>query len=139
MKEIIPSVKTGMRILVICYMFFALKDASAQNSFIQIHSDAKLDSLIEQNIEINKSDNGIQGYRIQIFFGSERKAAQDAHAKFLQQNPDEEAYLIYQQPNFKVRVGNFRTRLEAQPLFRKVLPEFERVFIVPDKINLPKL
>ncbi len=111
----------------------------AQNSSVVVNRDAKLDSLIEQNIELNKAANGIQGYRVQIFFGSERKAAQDAKTKLLQLMPDEEVYLIYQQPYFKVRVGDYRTRLEAEAVYRKLLPEFNSIFIIPDKINLPKL
>jgi hypothetical protein len=111
----------------------------AQTELVKVQTDVALDSLVERNIEANKSANGIQGYRVQIFFGSERKAAQDAKTKFLQMMPDEEVYLIYQQPYFKVRVGDYRTKLEAEAVYRKVLPDFEKVFIIPDKINLPKL
>ena len=79
------------------------------------------------------------GYRIQIYFGSERKGALDAKTKFLQAYPETEVYLIYQQPYFKVRAGDFRDRFEAHALYKKLLTEFDKVFIVPDKINLPKL
>jgi hypothetical protein len=106
---------------------------------VKIIGDAYLDSLIERNIELNQAANGIQGYRIQIFFGSDRRAANEARTKFLQLYPETEAYLVYQQPNFKVRVGDFRNQLEAQAMFRGLLAQFETVFIVPDKINLPKL
>ena len=112
---------------------------SAQNKSLQIQSDVKLDTLINRNIEQNKAANTISGFRIQIFFGSERKAAQEARNKFMQIHPGYDAYLIYQQPYFKVRVGDFRSKLEANSLYKKVLPEFDRVFIIPDKINLPKL
>ncbi|MFI5222419.1 MAG: SPOR domain-containing protein [Bacteroidia bacterium] len=113
--------------------------SNAQNKFVTIQGDVALDTMVNRNIEWNKTANGIPGFRIQIFFGSERKAAHDAKEKFQQKHPGFDAYLIYQQPYFKVRVGDFRTKLEAQPLLKKVLPEFDRVFIVPDKINLPKL
>jgi SPOR domain len=111
----------------------------AQNKYVQVQTNNRLDSLIEKNIETNKAANGIQGYRVQIFFGSERKQAQDAKTKLLQLMPDEEVYLIYQQPYFKVRVGDYRTKLEAEAVYRKLIHEFDKLFIVPDKINLPKL
>lgn len=111
----------------------------AQTPTVVVTKDANLDSLVARNIEHNKSANGIQGYRVQIFFGSERKAAQDAKTKLLQLMPEEEVYLIYQQPYFKVRVGDYRTKLEAEAVYRKLLPEFNSIFIIPDKINLPKL
>ncbi|MEI6595617.1 MAG: SPOR domain-containing protein [Bacteroidota bacterium] len=111
----------------------------AQNKFVQVQSDVKLDTLINRNIEANKTANTIQGFRIQIFFGSERKNASDARSKVLQLFPDADVYLIYQQPYFKVRVGDYRTKLEAHHMFTELLPQFDKIFIVPDKINLPKL
>jgi len=117
----------------------SLKVSNAQNRFVQIQSDAKLDTLINRNIEMNKEANSIQGFRIQIFFGSERKNATDAKNKVLQMFPSTDVYLIYQQPYFKVRVGDYRTKLEAHHMFKELLPLFDKIFIVPDKINLPKL
>jgi hypothetical protein len=111
----------------------------AQTQTVIIQHNIKVDSLVEKNIEHNKSLNGIQGYRVQLFFGSERKAATDAKTKFLQLMPSEEVYLIYQQPYFKVRVGDFRTKIEAEAMYRKLLSDFDKAFIIPDKINLPKL
>lgn len=125
-------------ILVVMLSLWAINKSYAQQ-YVQVLGDANLDSLVLQNIEHNKIAEGIQGYRIQIFFGSDRKAANDARTKFLQLFPEVEAYLVYQQPNFKVRVGDFRNQLEAQPVYRSILNQFETVFIVPDKIALPRL
>jgi hypothetical protein len=125
-------------IVLLGFIFWGIHQTHAQQN-VKIIGDAYLDSLIERNIELNQAANGIQGYRIQIFFGSDRRAANEARTKFLQLYPETEAYLVYQQPNFKVRVGDFRNQLEAQAIFRGLLAQFETVFIVPDKINLPKL
>lgn len=126
------------KILFLGFSFLGLHYANAQQN-VQVIGDAHLDSLVQRNIELNQAANGIQGYRVQIFFGSDRKAANEARTKFLQLYPETEAYLVYQQPNFKVRVGDFRNQLEAQAIYRSLLTQFETVFIVPDKINLPKL
>jgi hypothetical protein len=123
--------------LVLGFVLMLIKTASAQ--YVQVLGNPDLDTLVQRNIESNQITNGIQGYRVQIFFGSDRKAANDARTQFLQLYPNTEAYLLYQQPNFKVRVGDFRTQQEAQALFKELLRHFERVFLVPDKINLPKL
>lgn len=124
-------------ILNIWLILTSVEKSSAQN--INIVRQPALDSLVSLHIEQNKALNGIQGYRIQLFFGSERKLAQEAKTKCLQLMPEEEVYLLYQQPYFKVRVGDFRTRIDAEAVYRKLLPTFEKCFIVPDKINLPKL
>lgn len=120
-------------------LFFVITCKVNAQQYTQVISSPDLDSLVEQHIASNTSNPVIPGYRIQIFFGSERKAANDAKTKFLQEYPDASAYLVYQQPYFKVRVGDFRTHLEAQSIFQKILQQFDNVFIVPDKINLPKL
>lgn len=125
--------------LLVFVSIFLFLSSQAQNKSVQIQGDIKLDTLINRNIETNKSANTIQGFRIQIFFGSERKNAIEAKNKVLQLFPDADIYLIYQQPYFKVRVGDYRTKLEAHHLFKELLPHFDKIFIVPDKINLPKL
>ncbi len=114
-------------------------NVAAQQKYTEVISNASVDSLIEKNIIENKLNDGIQGYRIQIFSHSDRKGAIEARTKFLQLFPDVEAYLIYQQPNFRVRVGDYRNKLEAHAMYKKMLSEFQQVIIVPDKIKLPKL
>lgn len=128
-----------IRFFVAAFCTISANYLYAQQNTVSIQHDAKLDSVIERNIEHNKITNGIQGYRVQLFFGSERKAAIEAKTKFMQLMPNEEVYLIYQQPYFKVRVGDYRTKLEAEAVYRKMLHDFDKVFIIPDKINLPKL
>lgn len=127
-----------MRVGLFVLFFIVCSWANAQQH-TQVIANPELDSLVKRNQVINQTHNGISGYRVQIFFGTERKAANEARTKFLQMYPNNEAYLIYQQPNFKVRVGDFRTQLEAQVIYRELLSQFDKVFIVPDKINLPKL
>jgi len=125
------------RIVFYLTVFFATT-CFAQN-YTEVISNDALDSLVKRNQFTNQMHNSLNGFRVQIFFGSERKAANDVRTKFLQMYPNENAYLIYQQPNFKVRVGDYRNQLEAQVIYRDLLTHFEKVFIVPDKINLPKL
>lgn len=129
--------KTLLGTLFFGLMMWSATQLHAQQ--IQVISTPELDSLVEQNQQSNLQNPTISGYRVQIFFGSDRKAANDARTKFLQLYPEVDAYLVYQQPNFKVRVGDFRTQQEAQAIFRNLLTHFDKVFIVPDKINLPKL
>ena len=60
-------------------------------------------------------------------------------AKFLSQFPDVAAYEKYDQPNFNIRVGDFRTKLEAYRLLKELQQEFPSAFIVQDEIELPEL
>ncbi|TAE84009.1 MAG: SPOR domain-containing protein [Bacteroidetes bacterium] len=127
-----------MKKLVFIWLLLLAYQSKAQKH-VQVIGDANLDSLVLRNQELNTISNGIPGYRVQIFFGTDRKVANENRTKFLQEFPDVDAYLIYQQPYFKVRVGDFRNQLEAQGMYHKLLTKFDKVFIVPDKINLPRL
>ena len=113
---------------------------------VQVDKDPKVDSLIG-NYLVNggKADNGgaastsSKGYRIQIFSGSNRKAAYSAQSKFQTKFPETHTYLSYRDPNFKVKVGDFRSRLEAEKMIEEMKPAFGGLFIISEKINLPKL
>ncbi len=111
----------------------------AQKPKLTVNNDAYLDTAIQKNIDKNKIANIIDGYRIQLFSGSERNNANALKTKFLKLYPETPAYLIYQQPYFKLRVGDYRTKIEAQNIFYKLQDDFGQVIIIPDKINLPKI
>jgi hypothetical protein len=120
--------------------------ASAQTrGTVQVIKDPLIDTLIARRASLNKGgaigggEESINGYRVQIFFGSSRQAAYDAQAKFNQEYPEFRTYIIYNEPNFKVRAGDFRTRLEAQKLVQEIRPMFNSLFIIPEKINPPKI
>ncbi len=80
----------------------------------------------------------IKGYRVQIFLG-DRKTAEDTKRAFLQKYPDTPAYLSWLAPNFRLRVGDLRTRLEAEHLLRTLAVEHPGSYIVPDEIEPPRL
>jgi len=80
----------------------------------------------------------IDGYRVQIYSGSVRQEAYDAQAKFKDTHPDMRTYIIYNEPNYKVRAGDFRTRLEAEKAMQELRRAFTSLFIIEEKINPPK-
>ncbi|WP_179414404.1 SPOR domain-containing protein [Mucilaginibacter sp. E4BP6] len=113
---------------------------------VQVDKDPKVDSLIGNYlVGGGKVGNGepasasSNGYRIQIFSGSDRKEAYSVQSKFQNKFPDTHTYLSYRDPNFKVKVGDFRSRLEAEKMIEEMKPAFGGLFIIPEKINLPKL
>lgn len=55
-------------------------------------------------------------------------------ARFLQKYPETGTYLEYQSPQFKLRVGDFRSRAEADLFVNEVRKSFSAAFVVPDKI-----
>lgn len=104
--------------------------------------DSRLEQIVEWHIEKNQRINGLPGYRVEIFFSSDlnaRERALKVKTDFLSLFPDVSAHVIYVSPDFKVRVGDFRTKNEALRLMKQVQGRFPKAFIVPDIINFPKL
>lgn len=131
--------KTLQILLLFVFITPLVKAQNAKGS-IKIKGETMyLDSLIDKHANYNKLNKTITGYRIQIFSGNDRNNANAIKTKFLKIYPDQTAYLAYQQPYFKIRIGDFRTRLEAKLFYDKMKEEFGDCIIVTDKINLPQL
>jgi hypothetical protein len=100
--------------------------------------DSLVHALANRHLAINKARRSMPGYRIQIYFGSDRTRANDIKTDFLQLFPHTGTYLVYQQPNFKIRVGDYKTRLEAMKFLKEIQPLFSGAFIVKDDVKLPE-
>lgn len=101
-----------------------------------------LDELVEKHISLNKKEGTIKGYRVQIFFDSGNRSKDKAYkvqADFLLKYPDINAYVSFQAPNYRVRVGDFRNAVEAQGFVEKLKSEYPNAYYVQDKIELPAL
>ena len=108
----------------------------------EIICDERINRLMNARIAINESNPTVEGYRVQIYFASgnnSRKMVNDVRTKFLIKYPNTGAYEIWQAPNFKVRVGDYRTKLEAYKFYKEIKSDFPSSFIVKDNITLPKL
>ena len=82
------------------------------------------------------------GFRIRLFFASNRTAREESSAvirRFNELYPHVEAYRSFSSPNFKVTVGNFRTRIEAEAFLRKVKGDFPDAFIVRERFKYPSI
>jgi hypothetical protein len=130
---------TRHRYLILFFVFLAAKLFAQGPGKITVMEDQRVKELVTKNIVLNMDKETINGYRVQLHFGGDRKKAQKIKTDFLQNYPEVSAYELYQQPNFKIRVGDFRTRLEAQKFLKELSATFPGAYIVNDDINLPKL
>ncbi len=106
-------------------------DSLAQNKTEKIIKDNRVDKLGETY----KATFKLIGYRVQIHSGNKRQPANQARASFLRVHPKTKAHLDYEQPYYKVRVGDFKTKLEALKYKNFIAEEFPNSFIVKDEID----
>ena len=82
------------------------------------------------------------GFRIRIYLSSNPKAREESLetlVRFNRRYPYIQAYRSYSTPNFKVSVGNFRTRVDAEILLREIQDEFPDAFIARERFKYPTL
>lgn len=100
--------------------------------------DSLVKVLMNRQIAISQAKRTMPGYRVQIFFGPQRVKANEVKSDFLNIYPNIGAYLVYHQPNFKIRVGDFKTRLEAMKFLKELQPLYSTAFLVKDDVKLPE-
>lgn len=108
---------------------------------VLVIKDPQIDSLIARRIELNRAgltgnNVTLSGYRLQIFSGLDRQAVYSEQAKFKARYPAINTYISYTQPNYKLRVGDFRTRLEAEKLMNELKKYYTSMFIFSEMIIL---
>jgi hypothetical protein len=79
------------------------------------------------------------GFRIQIYLGQSSSASKSAKTNFMYKFDDESAYRDYDSPNFKVLVGDFRTRLAAEGYLEKLKARYPGAYVVPSLIRPVRL
>jgi len=109
---------------------------------IVVHKDPRVDLLIRKQMEINEettrdSRRTMPGFRIQVMNSPDRNKVFAAKTKIYQQFPDVKPYLLYQPPNYKLRVGNFRTQEEAEEFQKQLSAIFPSgLYIIRDTIEV---
>lgn len=122
--------------LVPFLLFFSL---SAFSQSIEVIRDSRVDTLVNRYTRVHQKKESIAGYRIQVAAGSNRTNVYEVKSKFYKLFPDIKQYLIYQAPNFKLRVGSYRTRLEASKDLQEIMRDFNGAFIIRDEIKISEL
>lgn len=109
---------------------------------VGIYQDVRINVLLDKHIELNTVAKTMDGFRIQVFFDSGNNSKTKAQAvldEFIAKYPKCGAYLTFKSPNYKVRVGDFRTRLDAQRFLNEIISDYPNAFIIGDQINLPSV
>jgi hypothetical protein len=107
-----------------------------------VEKDPRIEQLVRKQIEINEattreSRRYVQGFRIQVINSPDRTKVVAAKAKVYEQFPDWKSYLLYQSPNYKLRVGNFKTQEEAQDAMKQLSRLFPAgLYVIQDVIEL---
>lgn len=129
-----------MRTVLLMVFLASLSQLVNAQGSITILGDKGVDNIVARHISFNENVKGFPGYRIQIFFESgnySKNKAFGEKGKFLARYPDVAAYVVFQEPYYKVRVGNFRNRLEAEAFKQRIKEQWPECYIIKDDIDMP--
>ena len=118
---------------------FGIKTVEKEGE-INVTKDKRIDAISKQLAGgENRIKPIIHGYRIQIIGSSDKSVVDKERGKFISSFRGTKSYIDYNVPNYKLKIGNFRTKLDAQKFQNTMKEVFPSTLILSDNIEFPKL
>ncbi|GAB4327037.1 MAG: hypothetical protein Kow00127_19850 [Bacteroidales bacterium] len=134
------KLRDGLLVAVIlCTTMLQAQDDEVRGKIIQ---DARVDTLYSVFLDAAASNPVMKAFRVEIFFesGAQSKTrAMEEKARFVERFPEIPCYVIFQQPYYKVRIGDCPTRMEAEYLLNRISSFYPDAFVVEDMVPIPDI
>lgn len=127
-------------LLVALFTALVFCGSAQQRGSLRVNQDSRVERLMQKQRDVYAANNTMSGFRVQIFMEIGNEAVDHAAVtkkRFEEIFPDIPIYLSYEQPYYRLRVGDFRNRVEAERYLRLIKPEFSLAFVTADIINPP--
>lgn len=106
---------------------------------VKLHQSSSIENATESLVRKNKGTL-TDGFRIRIYFDNKqnsREASAESEARFKRLFPGYNTYRSFKNPFFKVTVGDFRTKADAQVALQRIVRVFPDAFIVKEQMKFP--
>ena len=129
-----------MKVVVfIIYFFPVLIFSQSENITFEIRNEKGIEYLVNKYENILKNTGGINGWRLQLKFKAKESEIIKIKLKFIKLFPNIPVFLEYQEPYYRIRVGNCRTKLEALKIKYLIKKHFTDTYPVPEIISITDL
>lgn len=127
-----------LKSIFVLFFFTCSSVLFAQNNVgsLEVKNQSGIDKIINAKIAYNKSVKSLKGYKIQLFYGNE-KGAYDSKEKFEKLFPEIPAKLTFSTPDWKIQVGNYFTKLQADRDLEKIKLDFPGAIVLATDIDIP--
>ncbi len=120
-------------IFSIVFLVFLSEKSSGQVTKASISQDPKFEQLLNEKRKINSSITVNDRYKIQIFNGDSENSKKNL-TDFKRENKNMDATIVFSTPQYKVWVGNFKTRIEAEKTLNDLKKKYPNAFLIkPNK------
>ena len=123
-------------------IFRRLRAESSALGRVQIVQPAQLEGAMARYVSESAKHPTMRGYRVRIYRDvgkAAREASRRIQEQVLSEMPGTPVYRTFEAPNYRVTVGDFRTRFEALYFRKRLLPRYPQAFVVTATINFPSL
>jgi hypothetical protein len=113
-------------------------DGRTETTYVEpkFNINKQVDVVLDSIDRLNQNKKYIEGYTIQVYSGLKREDALNAKKTLATSLPNLETEVQYAQPNFRVKVGKYYDRINAQKDFLLVKRLFPSAIVIPDKITV---
>ncbi|WP_240543534.1 SPOR domain-containing protein [Spirosoma foliorum] len=101
-----------------------------------LHINRRLDLVLDTIATQNRTIRYAPGYRIQVYVGNQRQEVDGAKLLISQNFPELSPYLTYNQPTYKLKVGDFMRRLDAERYYNSIRRLIASAQLQPDKVDI---
>ncbi len=124
-------------------VFEWVEEAGPGGNHIRLVQSKQIQDAVNARIAAQiQSPSKISGYRVRIFFDNKQTARSESEkvaAAFAEYSPQTAIYRVYENPYFKVTVGDFRTKSDAVRFMNSIKETYPQAFITREFINYPNL
>ncbi len=127
--------------LIVLFISLIISGIAQNKGSLTVDQDNRINTLMTKQAELFALDNTSEGYRVQIFMEIGNDAVTHAYSvkqKFEDAHPDIPVYLTYDQPYYRLRVGDFRNRVEAEKCLYLIKQTYSEAFVTADLIFPPQ-
>jgi SPOR domain len=111
-----------------------VSNSFSQESTITVSQDSKFEQLLNEKRKINATITTNDRYHVQIYSG-DSETAKKTVADFRKDNKTIEATVIFNTPNYKVWIGNFKTRIEGERNIEELKKKFPNALLIKPTKN----
>jgi len=113
--------------LLICTLYGA--NSFSQEDKTTLYQDLKIELLLKEKRKINQSISTNESYKIQIFYGNSNDSKKKLQ-EFKREFNEIDGTIVYTNPNFKVWIGNFETRIEVEKAMLEIKKKYPTALLI---------
>lgn len=123
-----------LAIIFVLLNVFISKNNLLFSQNIEVTQDPKFENLLKEKRKINSGITVNNRYKIQVFTGN-NELSKKAYTDFRKEFKDYDATIVFNTPSYKVWVGNYKTRIEAERNLKILVKKYPNAFIIkPSKL-----